>query len=745
MVIRPSGISLILILILNLLRASDFETGLKNYQSGNYRLAQILLDNFLRENPTDTLVPEATYYLIKIYDQQQDLINLLPTVNSYLSFFPFHHKRYEVCNLLLQHLIRKNLFPLAWEYLKRYEYLEPETSVVNTILVNLGAQGWNIEELLSFAPENESLKILKAVGLKNWEEKIKVFKELKSIKRKIYLIATYLAMGDTINAWWEYINTRLDEIPDEHLYRWALFSVDLRINDLPVLLKRMEKVEHWHTEQKLLRFFCDSCSIDSNLLCTSPEPEVVCKFLNIRHLPKDRWLKPAGIDTIFQDTSDFEHKLLNFSTRVGKNFYLDSLICEAFLKKSRYQEAYAQIKDYLPYSETKNFVRLIRAQKAYSEKNYRGALKDLILASFDQPYLKFIQAECMEYHQLPSETIYWELSKVSTDSLLRRKSLIRYIDYLFRQKAYSAIAGQKFELFSQDTIRARYYLLSLLHTGKKQLAESLYLKTFGRLDQEFYQALVIRLVGENHLSEAEKLIDSLVRMPEYSNEDWLFYHAGLVLFRRGDYLKAESSFAAFIKRFKNTLYYPPALFKMGTLKYLKQDFDSAAFYYGLALKDSTLRLEAAQNRILALKKAEKWDEVIKAGNEFINVCPDSLKAEVYFEIGYANLKKGIINTAIDHLKKASKLKPEVNSYFWLAEAYLGKGDFLSALYYYQKIVNEFKKDDLWYPTALFKTALALEMMDEIKEAKLIYKRIIKEMGTNNLWSIEAQNRLEKLP
>jgi TolA-binding protein len=132
------------------------------------------------------------------------------------------------------------------------------------------------------------------------------------------------------------------------------------------------------------------------------------------------------------------------------------------------------------------------------------------------------------------------------------------------------------------------------------------------------------------------------------------------------------------------------------------------------------------------------------GTQLLAIVPGEEKHDIHFEIGYALLRSGRIRTAIEHLKTATVLKPSHEYAYWLAEAYLGKGEFVRALYHYQRIVDVLEYDEMWTPTAQYKTGVVLEFLEETEEARKVYKRIIQKRGRSDTWGIEAQKRIEEL-
>ncbi len=724
----------------------DFSIALKNYEQGEYYIARVFFEQFVNNNPYDTLIPQAYYYLLKIYDQNNDLTKFFSRANKFLESFTYDKKREEIFNLLLKKLVEQNTYYLAYKYIQKYDYISVDTVLLSKIILNLSTQTIFIDKFLEIFPENESLKILKALTIKNLNERTQIFQTIKKPRSSLYLIDNYLLIGDTVSAWEEYQSIKLNEIPENMLYRWAMFAIIFNENDLKKILSRLETYPELKEKKKILNIFIEKRLPDSISIQQDQDLKFVQKFFNMRHIDSTQLLFPENInmDSILNDTSNIENNLLSLRQQIKSNYKLDSIYCEHLIKKQAYAEAYNVIKDYLPYPETRNFSRMTRALKYCAENNFKMALNDLIFCLNNDPYIKFIYAECLKQTGRDPVPVYEELLASCRDSLIRFQSLSEYIKYKYNKDDYPAITKIVFQEIQNDTDLTKLYLLSLVRTGKTAKAETLYQKIFGNLDLDFHNARINYLMENKLWKKASIVLDSLIKITEYQNNQILNYNNALVAFCTENYAYAETCFHNFISRFKKNKYYYPALFKIGTLKYLKQSFDSAAYYYGLAAKDSMLRIEALQNQLLALKKSERWAELIDVGQMFIKICPDSMKPDYYFEIGYACLRAGLINQAIKNLKTAISLKSNVNYHYWLGEAYLGKGDFQRALYHYQKIVYNFKKDEMWYPTALFKTGLALEMLDEMKEAKEIYHRIIKERGTGDIWGNEAQKRLELL-
>ncbi|MGQ9534032.1 MAG: tetratricopeptide repeat protein [bacterium] len=725
---------------------NDFSIAVQNYEQGRYNIAQIFFENFINDNPDDKSVPQAYYYLIKIYDHNNDLIKFFNSTNRYLISYKYDEKREEIFNLLLKKLVEQGSFYLAFEYLQQYDYLTADTALLNKIVLTLGRQSIYLDKFLKDYPENESLKIIKALSIKTLKEREKILQTIKGVKGRLYLIENYLLSGDTVRAWEEYKSVKLNEIPKNILYRWARLATIFSENDLKRLIIQLDQYPDLMEKKKILTIFIERKLSDSIVAQDEEDIKLVQQFLNMRHIDSSRLFIPdsINIEAIMNDTLNIEENLSSLRIHFKSNYKIDSIYCAHLIKKQAYNEGYSVIKEYLQYLETRNFSRMVRALKYYAENDYKMALNDLVFCLNEDPFIRFIYADCLRHTNRDPAPIYEELIMSCGDSLIKHQSLTGYINAQYSKGNYAAITKINFQEIDADSALVKLYLLSLVHIGKTAKAETLYKRIFENLDLDFYIARIDYLIENKLWKKAGMLLDSLINIPEFQNDETLNYDVGMVAFHNEDYDRAEINFSNFVKRFKNSKYYYPALFKIGTLKYLKQDFDSAAYYYSLAAHDSTLQIEALQNQLVSLKKAEHWQKMINIGKRLVEICPDSMKSDCYFEIGYACLRTGLINEAINNLKTATRLKSLVDYHYWLGEAYLGKGDFQRAIYHYQKIVHNFKKDAMWYPTALFKSGLALEMEDEIDEARKIYQQIIRERGKEDLWGIEAQKRLELL-
>jgi tetratricopeptide (TPR) repeat protein len=290
----------------------------------------------------------------------------------------------------------------------------------------------------------------------------------------------------------------------------------------------------------------------------------------------------------------------------------------------------------------------------------------------------------------------------------------------------------------------KLYLYSLAHVGRKKEADALFAQYFRYQDHNMANHYGEYLIEKKKYTRAEEYYDSLVHSTEEYLSRAIYYNWALIPFIRGEIDTALSRFDFSFRSKKVDREFYRAAFKIATIHYLKNQFDTAAYYYGIASEHDSLRYDALDNRLVCFKKSGDWDKVIESGTSMLSDASEDEKPDIRFNIGYAYLRSGAARNAIEHLKFAAGAESSPEFYYWLAEAYLTTGELAKALYQYRKIAQLFPKDDMWTPTALYKTGIVLEFMNEIDEAERIYKKIIRERGVGDTWGIEAQKRLKEM-
>jgi TolA-binding protein len=431
-------------------------------------------------------------------------------------------------------------------------------------------------------------------------------------------------------------------------------------------------------------------------------------------------------------------------TKISSNFYLDSVYCEKLISEGHIEEADNIMSNYFRFTNVRNFVRTVRARKFFRNKEYQNAMIEIILSNNKNPEMLFILAECSKaFGENPIE-LYETIMNTTEDTMLFHRALKGFIESEFANENYSAIVQYTTEDFQNDTMLIRLYIKSLAKTGQQKQALAVCLTYFPVVDYDIANSYGEYLIHSNNYHSARQYYDSLVTVEDGRAPASIYYNWALVPFLQGKIDTAQARFYLYIDRFENTENYFRALFKIATIHYTREQYDSAGYYYGRASIDSSLQLDALQNQIVCYKKAANWNKVIEVGSHILEIVDESEEASVRFDIGYASLRAGKLKYAIEQLSIAAQHTSTPDNYYWLGEAYFAKGDLVKAFYQYQKIVDAFPRDDMWYPTALYKTGIILELIDDLEAARKIYKKMVKTRGLGDIWGAEAQKRLETL-
>lgn len=722
----------------------DFEIAKDAYEKGSYRIAEAYLDNLLRVQPFGEHIADATHYLIKIYDKRGDFLKL----HSYADRFLINHKYDNRCtgvlNLLLEKLIEREAFSIALDYIKNYDYLLNDYSILEKIGYGLFKQDRKVsaEYIFSMCPQTDTIKILRAAITTDFSKKREFYESIVGVKGKIYLMELLLESGDTIDVYEIYRSISEAEVKDDVLYQYTKISRLFDARKFTSLVKRLSKLSGYKNKVQLLEAF-NFHYLDRSLIPSDREElMLLIEYLRQDTVPRN---PPIGvnIDSVISDTLA-DDIIKSIRKNVGVNYYLDSIYCRLLLDNGKIDEAFNIIAPYLNYQNTKNYARKIRTLKYYREANYALAAKDILLSQAEVPGLLFVLADALTHIGKNSAFLYKEIIETSKDTSLIVRATRRLIRFSFENGEYKDVIKHKFDMFHNDTSLIKIYLYSLARLGKKEEADSLFSQFFEYRDYDFENYYGEYLIDKKRFTKADDYFNSIIRSADNTPPDRVYYNWALVSFLRAEIDTALNRFTVYINERKNGKDYYKALFKIATINYLKNQFDTAAYYYGLASKDDSLYYDALQNRLICYKKSGNWEAVVETGREILQLVSSDEKPDIQFEIGYAYLRSGNAREAVEHLKMAADLKSNPEFYYWLGEAYLAKGDFIRALYRYQKIVLSFPRDEMWTPTAHYKTGIVFEFMEELDEAKRIYEDIIKEYGVGDTWGIEARKRLEKI-
>ncbi len=721
----------------------DFKVAKKAYEQGKFKIAEAYFDNLLREEPNGKYIPDVIYYLTKIYDHY-DFIKMLTFANRFLISYKHHDRCAEIFNLLLDRLNEKESFSIALDYIKTFDYLITDYEILEKIGYGLYRHDRRIlaDYILSLCPQTDTIRILRAAITIDPSEKKEMYSKISGVRGEIYLIEFLLEIGDTVEAYEIYRLTKSSDIKRDYLYRYAKIARFFDKKGFAHFVQKLDRIRGYKNKARLLSAL--NSGYLQKLIPPYDEEEYALLFAYLDRDTVSRQLPDsADIDLILSDSLTLEKcKLLR--DEVGDNYILDSIYTEMLLDSAKIEDAFLVISPYLQYANTAGYVRKIRALKYHSDGEFKQAAKDVILSGTIDPELLFILANSLTSLGKNSDYLYRKIIKASKDTLLITSAIKQSVKVDFENGEYHTIIKHKFEKFGDDTTLMKIYLYSLARLGDKKMADSLYNQFFQGQDYSFVNYYGEYLIDKKEYRSAGDYYDSVIASADGHEPKRLYYNWALVPFLQGKMDTALARFIFSLDYLKDENDYHKALFKIATINYLNEEFDTAAFYYGLAADDDSLRRDALQNQLICYKKGAYWQGVIETGEKILPAAAEDEEADILFEIGYGYLRLGNAWDAITYLKKAIRLKAEPSFHYWLGESYFSKGDFIRALYQYQKITDLFPKDKMWTPTAQYKTGIVLEFMDELEEAKRVYERLVKKRGLNDTWGMEAKKRLEEL-
>ncbi len=721
---------------------NDFELGVNEYQRGHYQTARAFFEAYRRETPDAGQVPEALYYLTRIAGHEGDFNRFWNLATSYLDIHRYAARREEVFNLLLQRLIEREAYWLAFSYIARYEYLAPDPLYLHRISLALAESVPTADSIWQVLPQDDSIRIIRAAHINSPEPRDAIFRLIPGFSGKLLRLENHLNAGDTLAAYFLYLETGRDSVPGALVYRFAKIA---RLFDRPrfeMMLAALRAAAGYENKTRLLERLEFGIDRDRVYPADAEETGIMNRIFN-RDSVRRPLPETLDLPRRLAENPDTVAVLAAARAEFPGTYRLDSMWCRRLLDQGRLADAWAVIQPYARFWNTERFTRSVRARVRYQERRYEACLLDIVLSQDHYPPAKYLYAECLSALGHEAGPSYAEAAAAATDSALRFNAYKQYVENRYSRRDWPAIAALNAAVLNNDTTLLRRYATALVRTGQKIRADSVWRSVdslFGIDYQDHYGEF---LIEHRSFDQAAALYDSLAAGPA-GLPDQVWFNRALVSFQAGVYDTALVRFRRFVRSYPSSSRYCPALFKLATIFHMAGDFDSAGFYYGRAARDTALQHDALQNQIISFKKAETWGEEIKAAQRFLPVALEAERPETYFELGYAYLRLGNYRRCIEYLERAVRAGAKPEFHYWLAEAYLGRGDFIRALYHYQVIVAKFPKDEMWGPTAEFKCGLALEFLDALEEARTLYAGIIKRRGAADVWGSEAAKRLELL-
>ncbi|MDH4211196.1 MAG: tetratricopeptide repeat protein [candidate division WOR-3 bacterium] len=741
------GILLCVLVMTNIYAAGsrEFDLAVDAYKRGDYAIARIYFENLLDDGGNREFFPDAVYYLFMIHNREGDFVGFLSSASRFLERYSYDSRANEVITLLVRELVERSAYLVAYEYVLKYDFLISDLPALEELGRRLLDHGEPASAgyILSFCGQTDTIKILRAMAKSDLHERVKILESLDGMTRDLYLTENLLLMGDTVNAFLSFRKISGDRFQGDAFYRYTKIALLFAGSDISRHIKRLGTMNGFDRKADLLYALVRVQPLPRFLPEDDDERSLFVQIFSLdtisRAPPQD-----VPVDSILQYAEDTLSRIRELRGKFRNNYYLDSLYCQHLMARGEYEQAKKVIAGYLRYKNAEPYARKVMGFHQFAEGDYESAAKNIILSNYRSPAVTYVLAECLRFMGQGVTDLYADIATQTADSLLLRKAVRGYLLESYRAESYGDILSVDITELAGDTALVRIYARSLARSGNMARADSLFHAYLQETDDQLLNLYGEYLISAKQYRRARAYYDSIIQHTATEPVEGLYYNWAMTSFLNNEMDTALYRFRYYVSNFRRGDHFYDALFKIATLNYLKEEYDSAGHYYGLACEDVALTSDAMQNQLISYKKAGNWRMVINTGEKMLAMVSDEEQADVHFEIGYAFLRAGRPHEAIENLKVAVRAKAEPSYYYWLGEAYLGKGDFTRAFHSYQKIADIFPDDEMWAPTARYKTGITLELLDEIEAAKKVYEQIIRERGISDPIAAEANLRLEHL-
>ncbi|MCH8020565.1 tetratricopeptide repeat protein, partial [candidate division KSB1 bacterium] len=193
-------------------------------------------------------------------------------------------------------------------------------------------------------------------------------------------------------------------------------------------------------------------------------------------------------------------------------------------------------------------------------------------------------------------------------------------------------------------------------------------------------------------------------------------------------------------------------FNLGDFYYKSQQIENAISAFKQVLKHPKAGgyyPKALLYLIQCYNDLHLWDQAIIATRDYLDKYPfskQSFRKKIDLAQTLLNLKE--YNRAIEHFQRLlpfSDEQTEAEIQFYIGQCYREMGNFERASAEYLKVKYLTKPSKLpWHVTALFEAGRCLLKIKETEAAKTVFKRIIKEQGSESNFGRFAQKQLDDL-
>jgi TolA-binding protein len=229
------------------------------------------------------------------------------------------------------------------------------------------------------------------------------------------------------------------------------------------------------------------------------------------------------------------------------------------------------------------------------------------------------------------------------------------------------------------------------------------------------------------------------------------YHLAVCDMKRGGYEPAISKLNALVQAAPQSPIIDKVYFKLGSAHFGAGNLNLAALNYTLAAEaaaDPDLKFRALRNVASAYQELEKWNEAARAWRLVTEQFPDGEGiVEIFFNLGFCYGQSGRYDMAYEVYSRipgvAENEEQEGRGHYWA-------GICLKNLDRCDEAVRDFlrvpylRTGGMWGVTAKLEAASCYEKIGERDEAEKIYRAVISSHGEGSDWGRVAREALDRL-
>lgn len=306
----------------------------------------------------------------------------------------------------------------------------------------------------------------------------------------------------------------------------------------------------------------------------------------------------------------------------------------------------------------------------------------------------------------------------------------------------------------EDTLILAKLVTALYRAGELEEADSLWLR-FDLMSTSDQSPLLLEkvayLLNAGRMEEADSVLASLANVRSLWQNENFVYLSGLAAARQGRQEDAMGILRGFISGFPASELLPAVYFKLGSLFYMQQEFDSAASYYTRGLNAPDLRALALENLGKIARSQKEWDKAFEYFELLAEEATSSgERGKWYMELGVTAYYALKFSQSITYFERALPLVTEDRPYllYCTARSYAAFADsehLERAVALFLQCHEEFPQNR-WGLECWLQAGEGYVQLDRPEDARVIFSAILAERGENDPegFGIRANEALEKL-